>query len=274
MRIFFTNDLHGSQGALKWLEKRALSAIESGEALFFDSGDALLGSNTVFRRHEPNLTYMSRLSCTAMAMGNREFSYLRRVLDMRSRERSFPLLCSNLCDLKQTGELEAGEYVERICQSGGGTLSPKGTDLLARRWQSYLRLPLPHRGGQVNLIVLGAVPVQYPHNSFWERLFKFRFFSAEESLVPLAERLLGLPQNQPSRLLVLSHLGLDRDTELAAKLPPGTWILGGHTHTVLTEPKRVGDVFITQTGAHSQYVGQLDYNIDDPRSGSCRLHKC
>ncbi|MBQ7503442.1 metallophosphoesterase [bacterium] len=274
MRIYFTNDLHGSEGALKWLEKRAFSAIESGEALFFDSGDALLGSNTVFRRHEPNLAYMSRLGCTAMAMGNREFSYLRRVLDLRSDERSFPLICSNLCDVKLEGRLGAAEYVNKICKSSGEAPTAKTGDGLSPRWTGWLRLPLPHRGGKINLIVLGAVPVQYPHNSFWENLFKFRFYSAEESLVPLADYLLGQSRNQPSRLIVLSHLGLDRDIELAAKLPGGTWILGGHTHTVLCEPKRIGDVFITQTGAHSQYVGELDYNLDDPCSSRCRLHKC
>ncbi|MBQ7567442.1 metallophosphoesterase [bacterium] len=222
MIIFHSNDVHGHEHELKRL---CLKHRMQKGALWFDSGDALRGSNTVFRWHEPVLSLMGELGCTAMAMGNREFNYQRWVMRRRARERSFPLLCANLCDLR--GSLPA--------------------------WQEMLTLQSP----EGMLTVLGATPVQYPVGSFWEKVFGFRFIDPMKALPPLAEA----ASQRGEAVVLLSHLGADVDKELAPLLPAGTLILGGHTHTVLSEPLSVNGCWIVQTGAFARYLGRIDYDV-------------
>jgi 2',3'-cyclic-nucleotide 2'-phosphodiesterase (5'-nucleotidase family) len=56
---------------------------------------------------------------------------------------------------------------------------------------------------------------------------------------------------------VLSHLGVEGDTQLARQVPGITFIVGGHSHTVLEEGLMIGDTIVTQAGAYGMYVGCL-----------------
>ena len=55
-------------------------------------------------------------------------------------------------------------------------------------------------------------------------------------------------------LIALTHIGHRRDRELAEDGPYDV-ILGGHSHTVLAEPERVGKTWICQGGSHGRFVG-------------------
>lgn len=198
---------------------------EDSESVWLDSGDALAGSNTVFRRREPALAMMSELGCSAMAMGNREFNYLRWVMRLRAQQRSFPLLCSNLRDLRG----------------------------YAPEWREMLSLNTPE--GMV--AVIGATPVQYPVGSFWEKIFGFRFLDPLRVIPPLAH----LAHLRGEAVFILSHLGLDTDRRLAELLHPGALILGGHSHTILAEPVQVNGCWIGQGGAWAKYLVKLDYDV-------------
>lgn len=221
--IYYTNDQHGVQSALDRLEQ-----ARAGENdLVVDAGDAILGSNTAFRRHEPILARMGRLGYAAMTMGNREFHYLRFVHRWREAERGFPILAANLEDLRATD-----------------------------RWQPTLRV---ERNG-VRIGLVGATPVQYPVGAFWEKLFGFRFLPPEACLPEYVEEL----RSQCDVVIFLSHLGYDRDLEIAPRLPGVDLILGGHTHTVLAEPDRRGPIPICQTGSHGRYLGKLKLWVGSP----------
>lgn len=229
--VYHTNDMHGRCGALDRLE----SLEKAGPCLLVDAGDALAGSNTAFRLHEPILDRMSRLGYQAMAMGNREFHYLRGVQHLRARQRTFPLLAANLVDLR-----------------GGPAF-----------WQPALELQV----GGVRVGLLGATPVQYPPGAFWERLFGFRFLAPEDCLPPLAAELAA----RNDLVLLLSHLGLAADRRLASRLSGVHLILGGHSHTLLTEPERVGRTQIVQAGSHGSFLGELRIDPGDPLRLAYRL---
>lgn len=270
MLIYHTNDMHGHSEALAWLNDKAKPQLTQSRALYFDSGDALLGSNTVWRGFEPNLDKMGSVFCTSMAMGNREFNYQRRILDKRAAQRLFPLLCSNLSDTRQDGFLTAEQLVDKLtsvsevnCERSSWRQTELWQNLSHQRWIPALSLHNDNWSERYSLLVLAAVPVQYPHCAIWEKIFGFRFFEAETILPLLAKRCFQL-LNKPLRLIVLSHLGLERDKILASKLPAGCWILGGHSHTVLAEPLKIGNNFIVQTGAWAQHIGKLDYNFENP----------
>jgi 5'-nucleotidase len=64
-------------------------------------------------------------------------------------------------------------------------------------------------------------------------------------------------------LVVLSHLGLTMDEQLASKLSGVDLILGGHTHHLLEEPLRIGNSCLVGAGKFGQYVGHVEIVWDD-----------
>jgi 5'-nucleotidase len=105
--------------------------------------------------------------------------------------------------------------------------------------------------------VLGAMIMQYRDGSAWERIFGWRFLDPWDAIAPYAA---ALPQGEP--LVVLSHLGLKLDCELAARVPRIDLLLGGHSHDTLQEPRYVSDVPIVHAGPYGRYVSrsELVYN--------------
>jgi 5'-nucleotidase / UDP-sugar diphosphatase len=79
--------------------------------------------------------------------------------------------------------------------------------------------------------------------------------------------------------VALTHIGLQEDVDLARDVPELDLILGGHTHSRLTEPKRIGDTWIVHTGEYARGMGILevrpkgegavavDYQLEEPTSG-------
>ena len=65
--------------------------------------------------------------------------------------------------------------------------------------------------------------------------------------------------------ILLTHIGFEEDKRLASKLDPA-WgvdvIIGGHSHTFLTEPARVNDVLIVQAGTGTDQIGRFDIVVD------------
>lgn len=227
--------MHGCDGALSRLEQEEKPPV----CLALDAGDAVRGSNTVFRRREPILERMSRLGYAAQAMGNREFHYLRSVQRQRSRQRAFPLLAANLVDLRGTS---SGLWEKQAVLEVGG-------------WK---------------VGVFGATVVQYPVGAWWERLTGFRFLAPEDCLPALCCEL----KKRCDLVIFLSHLGLDRDRGLAPRLPGLDLILGGHTHVALDHPVEAGSVRIVQAGSHSRYLGRLVVRRGSPLEVDYRLLEC
>jgi 2',3'-cyclic-nucleotide 2'-phosphodiesterase (5'-nucleotidase family) len=139
MRIYHTSDLHDRRGFAEPLLR--LRAAKPG--WFFDCGDSLRGSQTVYHRSEPILRELDKAGCDAQAVGNREFHYFFNALAARSRQMRHPLVCSNLIDLR-------------------GRKLP---------FVDHVRLANEH--GSVYLA--GLLVVQYPSGSLWERIFGWRF---------------------------------------------------------------------------------------------------
>jgi 2',3'-cyclic-nucleotide 2'-phosphodiesterase (5'-nucleotidase family) len=63
--------------------------------------------------------------------------------------------------------------------------------------------------------------------------------------------------HKPDIMIVLSHIGIARDRELAARVAGIDLIIGGHSHTVLEQGERVGGTLIVQTGAHARCLGKV-----------------
>jgi 2',3'-cyclic-nucleotide 2'-phosphodiesterase (5'-nucleotidase family) len=196
--------------------------------LLFDCGDSLRGSQTVYHRDEPIVREMDAAGYDAQAIGNREFHYLFALLQARASRMHHPLVCTNLVDTKR------------------------------RRLPFVPSLRL--QAGTVRVHVLGLLVMQYSAGSAWERLFGWRFLNPWEAIEPYARR---VPSGE--LLVVLSHLGLALDRELALRVGRIDLLLGGHSHDTLHEPAYAGGVPIVHAGPYGRYVSRSELEYDAQR---------
>lgn len=63
-------------------------------------------------------------------------------------------------------------------------------------------------------------------------------------------------------VIALTHSGVYEDRELANAVPEIDIIVGGHTHTPLYEPIKVGKTVIVQAGSYLRYLGVLEMEWD------------
>jgi 2',3'-cyclic-nucleotide 2'-phosphodiesterase (5'-nucleotidase family) len=62
-------------------------------------------------------------------------------------------------------------------------------------------------------------------------------------------------------VVLLSHLGIEKDRELARLFPSLHVIIGGHSHVRLDEPERAGNTLIVHGGAYGEYLGSLVLDV-------------
>jgi len=67
-------------------------------------------------------------------------------------------------------------------------------------------------------------------------------------------------------IILLSHLGIDKDREIARTVPGIDIIVGSHDQVILETPEKVEGSIIVQAGKNGYYVGQLLLNFDEDRN--------
>lgn len=206
-----------------------LADLVEPQSLLVDCGDALAGSSVFYRRTEPVVAELARAPYAAMAVGNREFHYLHGAFLARARTLSMPLVCSNLVDLRKRTPVFAPELTIEV--------------------------------GGVSVRILALLVPQYRTGSGWEKIFGWRFLSPRVAL----EEFLSKP-SQAHTTILLSHLGLPADREIAERHDGLAAILGGHTHEPLWQPQVVNGIPIAHPGAYAAHVGRLELSVEDGRA--------
>lgn len=69
--------------------------------------------------------------------------------------------------------------------------------------------------------------------------------------------------DQVDLIVVLSHIGVDEDRALAAEVPEIDVIVGGHSHTALLQPERIGQTWVVQAGSYTRSLGVLHLDVVD-----------
>lgn len=77
--------------------------------------------------------------------------------------------------------------------------------------------------------------------------------------IPEAVRLAKQLRAQCDLLIALTHIGYQRDIELAKAAPEIDIIFGGHSHTVLPTPHVEGTTYIGQGGSHGRFAGVYEW---------------
>lgn len=197
--------------------------VEPG-ALLVDCGDALSGSSTVYRSREPVIEELNRAPYRALGVGNREFHYLHSCMLARAHALRAPLVCSNLIDMRSR---ERPFRREAIAEAGA-----------------------------LRVRFLALLAPQYRTGSGWEKVFGWRFLSSDAALAD------AMSANASSDLtILLSHMGLAADREIAQRWPFLHAIVGGHSHDTLRQPEFVGRVPIVHAGAYARHVGRLALRV-------------
>lgn len=234
IRIYHTSDLHDRRGIAARL--RELREAEPG--LLFDCGDSLRGSQTMYYRHEPIIAEIDAAGYDLQAMGNREFHYLFAAVRARAAQMHHPLLCSNLIDLRGRALPFTDRWLRDVDDG----------DAVRR------------------ILALGLLVPQYPAGSGWERIFGWRFLAPYDVAAAYAQ---SVPES--ALFIVLSHLGLRADRELAARVPRIDLILGGHSHDTLFEPEYVGNVPIVHAGPYGKFLSRTELDSAHGRARIARF---
>ncbi|MGC1381291.1 MAG: metallophosphoesterase [Candidatus Baltobacteraceae bacterium] len=229
IRIYHTSDLHDRRGIVAPLRR----IREDRPGLLFDCGDSLRGSQSLYRRDEPIVRELDDAGYDAQAIGNREFHYLLPLLRARAARMRHPLVCSNLEDTKN----RALPFARSLRFEAAGDL-----------------------GTPVGVHVLGLLIMQYRRGSPWERIFGWRFLDPWDAIAPYAD---AMPEGE--LLVVLSHIGLSLDAELARRVPRIDLLLGGHSHDTLERPQYVGEVPIVHAGPYGRFVSRSELRYDAQR---------
>jgi 2',3'-cyclic-nucleotide 2'-phosphodiesterase (5'-nucleotidase family) len=218
--LFHTNDFHGRLSP----ERAAVLAQfrrEHPDSLLLDAGDAISAGNLGCRfRGEPILQRMNDLGYDAMTVGNRESHPRRELFPRKLAGARFPILCANLA-------------------------ARPGARLPTQPW-----LALERAG--VRVAVMGLSVPMFTRDQWSQPLCDYLYEDPVTTAVSLTREL----RPHCDLLIALTHLGLRADEILASAVPEIDLVIGGHSHTDMPAPVRIGKTTLLHTTAYARFLGR------------------
>ncbi|MFQ5594881.1 MAG: bifunctional metallophosphatase/5'-nucleotidase, partial [Anaerolineae bacterium] len=225
--ILHTNDIHGRVEGLArvaTLVGQVRAENPSVPVLYFDLGDCEDTSSRLSNLTKGTAMHrlLSVAGCDAAAVGNAAWlRYGPQVLSEHAEAAAYPLLLANL-------------------------RMPDGTLLPGVQPTALLNL------GALRLGLIGVTAEM----ANWAKFFDIH---PQPPLSLIRELAAALRQDGADGVILLSHMGLETDRELAAGLQEDVaLIIGAHSHDLLPEGERVGRVLVAQAGDYAEHLGRLD----------------
>lgn len=238
VRILHLNDFHGFAephtplgadgmlGGISYLATRINELRREKPTLLLSAGDMIQGNNWANLFYgESVIEWMNEMRFDAMVLGNHEFDFGQEVLKKRISEARFPILGANV------------EGLHHI---------------------------LPYFIKELNgvkVVVIGVVTEDVPLSTHFRNVAGLKFVSPIESVKKFREEL----KERVDLVIVLSHIGFSVDRVLAEKVEGIDVIVGGHSHTKIERPLRIGNTLIVQAWEHGKAIGVLDLTIKDKK---------
>lgn len=229
LTILYTNDLHSHFGTMGRIAAMVndFRVPPSTSVLLLDIGDHMdrFAPETEGTMGKANVDVLNLTGYDAITIGNNEgLTFTPEMLEQAYAGLSCPVVCGNIRELA-TGKPPQWMQEHLIIRRGGF---------------------------QIGLI--GAT-ASYPE--FYELLG----LEALDPRITIASSVRQL-RGQVDLLIVMSHLGLPMDRELAETIPGIDLIIGGHTHHLLEEPLFVGNTAITAAGKFGKHLGRIEVRKD------------
>jgi 5'-nucleotidase / UDP-sugar diphosphatase len=228
LNIVHTNDIHakinnfGKIGAYIEAQRENYTNF-----LYLDAGDIFSGNPVVdLKDGEPIIELLNAMQLDAMTIGNHEFDYGQEVFAQRVLDSSFPWLSANTEVVDETIAIEQPDPFEIFEFEDGLTVGVLGLTQAP---------PATAPAGIVGLQFHDPVATA----------LEYEYLADEVDL-----------------FVALTHIGYSEDRRLAESVDFIDVIIGGHSHTTLSEPQFVNGTAIAQTGGDANNIGNLELELD------------
>lgn len=234
LTILFTNDIHSHFGAMGRIAAMIdeLQAQAPGPTLVLDIGDHMdrAAPETEGTMGQANIDVLNLTGYDAVTIGNNEgLTFTPDLLKEAYSGLRSPVVCGNILD-KRTGAPPA--------------------------WMS------PHLVMNKGNFRVGLIGATAAFADFYD-LLGLVALDPRETIASSVQQLRG----DVDLIIVMSHLGLSIDKELAETVPGIDIIIGGHTHHLLEEPLVIGSTTITAAGKFGRYLGKIEV-LRRPEAGA------
>jgi 5'-nucleotidase / UDP-sugar diphosphatase len=236
LKILYVNDFHGFAepykagandaplGGIAYLAGAVDRERGKSPSLLLAAGDMIQGNAWAnLFRGKSSIAVMNAMKFDAMVVGNHEFDFGPKVLKERLAQARFPVLGANV-----KGLAALKPYVVKNLQG-------------------------------VRIAIIGIVTPETPVATHPRNVAGLTFSTPESAVRKYLQELKG----RADIIIVLSHCGFQADRELAAKVPGIDVIVGGHSHTKILQPERVGQTIIVQAWEHAKALGVLNLQVKD-----------
>ena len=218
------------------LVKKVRDEVGTDKVLMFDSGDVFMGTPYfTLMKGQADLEFMNMLGYDAMTLGNHEFDNYEKTpqyLNDFVAKAGFPIVCSNI-DFSKVPELRGKTAPYLIIEKNG---------------QNF---------GVIGLLTEDTAEISDPGKNI---SIGYHVAAARQSVSMLQGK--GI-----NKIIALTHIGWDYDTELAKQVSGIDLIIGGHSHTLPeVYPTVVGNkepTLVVQAEAYDKYLGRLDLAFDE-----------
>ena len=239
LHIIHTNDLHGR--LIKEKDTAGVAGIarfiqdtkaETELLLTLDAGDAISGTpvSSIFLG-EPIFEIMNLMGYDVGLLGNHEFDHGYEQIDRFLDIANFPLISANA--FNREGRLIADKPF------------------------------LIKQVGDVSVGIIGLTTPDTPRIATPQGNEGLTIKSIEATLPPLIQAL----EPEVDVLIFLTHLGHEEDLALAETFPNADLIVGGHSHTMVPQPVRVGDTWVVQADHYGKHVGLIALELEETKNG-------
>ncbi|QDP40998.1 bifunctional metallophosphatase/5'-nucleotidase [Radiobacillus deserti] len=230
--LYYTNDLHSHfdnwPKIIHYLNKqKAVRERENQSYWLFDIGDHMDRSAPISEAllGKGNVELLNQADYHFATIGNNEgitLDYQQLVHLYENAQ--FEVLCANL---KSKNE--------------------KKPD-----WLQAVKTVQTKMGTKISIIGLTA-----PYTNFYN-LLGWDIQSPYDTL----EEWIPMLKQKSDIIVLMSHLGLNEDEEIARRFPEIDVIMGGHTHHLLKNGEMHRNTLLTAAGKHGYYVGEVYLNWD------------
>lgn len=230
--FYYTNDLHSYfdhwPRVITFLKKKRKESEERGESSWtVDIGDHMdrVHPITEATMGKANVELLNDAGYDVVTIGNNEgLTLAHKELYHLYDQAQFHVVCSNLqCTLSENPSWLLSSHT--VTSKHGIRIGVLG---LTARFNPYYHLLGWH--------------VESVHEVIYKELTKL--------------------QHKTDVIVLLSHLGINEDQEIAKRFPSIDLIIGGHTHHLLRTGEIVDQTLITAAGKHCTYVGEVRITWD------------
>ena len=240
IHIYHTNDLHSHlenwPRIQQFLKQKQAQHQKNGEEIFlFDIGDFIDRWHplTEATKGQGNIELLNNCDYTAVTIGNNEGVNLPfEELDHLYDQAEFDVILANLYK-------KNGAYPD---------------------WVKPYKVFRTKKGTRVGVIGLTAPFVH---------LYELLGWKLTDPIAELQKWLEPL-RKESDLVILLSHLGIKDDEQIAANYPGIDIILGAHTHHYLERGKLVGNTLIGAAGKYGYYVGHMTIQVTDKKAISSK----